>query len=229
MHTEPDNNASGDTPSSGTLAARDREIVPPLPPLPLHSGDPLRLEELRRAYEVYNGTPSHNLVGALRAHFQDVRTDRPFAAALLPHGATNICVQQLQGAPHPRTKYHRGPNRRLDLVDQPPPARSGADMGPAPRLGKNAHCPMDRTRACTEPRRPDVSRAATEHRRPQHPTVQWLRRLGKHDSPREEAQPPGDDAAIGADRGAGGKRGASGARHPQHRRHGGSGKRPLIL
>ena len=77
MHTEPEDDASKDSPSPGTLAARD-------------------LEELQRAYDSYHRTPRHNLVDALGTHFQDVRSDRRFAGALLPHGATNICVRQLQ-------------------------------------------------------------------------------------------------------------------------------------
>ena len=65
--------------------------MPPLSPRPPHLGDHLDLEELRRAYDIYH----INLVAALRTNFQDVRNDRRFAAARLPHGATNICVRQL--------------------------------------------------------------------------------------------------------------------------------------
>ena len=111
MHTKPGNNASGDTPSPGTLAARDREIMVPPPPRPPHSGDHLDLEELRRAYDVYHRTPSDNLVDALRAHFQGARTDRRFAAALLSHGATNMRVGQLRGL---LTLGQRTPD---DLID----------------------------------------------------------------------------------------------------------------
>ena len=68
----------------------------PEAPRPLHSGDPLGLEELRRAYDVYHRTPSRDLVDAPRAHVHNVCTDQRFAVALLPHGATNICVRQLQ-------------------------------------------------------------------------------------------------------------------------------------
>ena len=70
-----------------------------MPPLPLRlpqSGDPFGLEELHRAYNVYHGTPPHDLVGALWEHFQGVHPDRCFAVTLLTHVATNICVQQLQ-------------------------------------------------------------------------------------------------------------------------------------
>ena len=112
MHTEPDNSASGDTPSPGIPAARDRAIMPPQPPRPPQSGEPPGLEELRRPYDVYHSTPSHNLLGALRAHFHDVRPERRFAAALLPHGATNICVRQLQALLIPGK---RTPNDLIDL------------------------------------------------------------------------------------------------------------------
>ena len=111
MHTELDDDASGDSPSPGTLAARDGEIMPPPPARPPHVGDHLDLEELRRAYDIYHRTPSPNLVDALRMHFQGVRGDRRFAAALLPHGATNICVRQLQAL---LTLGHRTPD---DLID----------------------------------------------------------------------------------------------------------------
>ena len=47
-------------------------------------------------YNIYNRTPSPNLVDALRVHFQGIRGDWRFPVALLPHGATNICVRQLQ-------------------------------------------------------------------------------------------------------------------------------------
>ena len=96
MHTEPDNHVAGNSHSPCTLAARDREIMPPPPPRPPHVGDHLDLEELRRAYDIYHRTPSPNLVDALGMHFQGVRGDLRFVSALLPHGATNICVRQLQ-------------------------------------------------------------------------------------------------------------------------------------
>ena len=96
MHTELNDDASGDSPSPNTLAARDREIMPPPPPRPPHAGDHLHLEELRRVCHIYRRTPSHNVVDALRVHFQCVRGNERFAAALLPQGATNIPVQHLQ-------------------------------------------------------------------------------------------------------------------------------------
>ena len=96
MNREPENDASGDNPSPGTLAAQDREIMPPPPPRPPHVGEHLDLEQLRRAYDIYHRTPSCNLVDALRVQFQGVHGDRRFAAALLLHGATNMCVRQLQ-------------------------------------------------------------------------------------------------------------------------------------
>ena len=95
MHAEPNDDASGDNPSPDTLAARDREPMPPPPLRPPHAGDHLDLEELRRVYDIYYRTPSHNLVDALRVNFQGVRGNRRFAAALLPHGATNFGVQHL--------------------------------------------------------------------------------------------------------------------------------------
>ena len=70
--------------------------MPPPYPRPPHVGDHLDLEELRRAYDIYHRTPSHNLVDALGTHFQNVGSDWCFFAALLPHGATNICVRQLK-------------------------------------------------------------------------------------------------------------------------------------
>ena len=96
MHTGPGNNASREAPLPGTLAAREREAMPPPPPRPPQLGDPLGLEELRRVYDVYHGMPPHDLLGALQGQFQSVHPDRHFAVALLPHGATNICVRQLQ-------------------------------------------------------------------------------------------------------------------------------------
>ena len=57
MHTERDKNVPGNTPWRGTLAARDKEIMPPPPPRLPHSEDPLGLEELRKAYDVYHRTP----------------------------------------------------------------------------------------------------------------------------------------------------------------------------
>ena len=65
MHRGPDDDASGDNPSTGTLAAQDREIMPRPPPRPPHLGDHLDAEELRGAYEIYHRTPSQNLVDAL--------------------------------------------------------------------------------------------------------------------------------------------------------------------
>ena len=111
MHTEPDEDAPGGSPSPGTLAARDREIMPPPPRRPPHVGDHLDLEELRTAYNIYHRTPSTTVVDALRMHFHDVRGDRRFAAALLPHGTTNICVRQLQAL---LTLGQRTPD---DLID----------------------------------------------------------------------------------------------------------------
>ena len=112
MHTRPDNNASGESPSPGTVAARDREAMPPPPPTPLQSGGPLELEGLQRAYDVYHGTSPHDLVGALQGHFQGVHQDRRFTVALLPHGATNICVRQLHKLP---SLGQRTPD---DLIDE---------------------------------------------------------------------------------------------------------------
>ena len=83
IHTEPDDEASGDNPSPGTLAARDRELMPPQAPEQPHVGDHLDLEELRRAYDIYHRMPSPNLVGALQMHFRGVRGDWRFAAALI--------------------------------------------------------------------------------------------------------------------------------------------------
>ena len=65
MHTEPGDDVSGDSPSAGTLEARDREIMPPPPPRPPHVGDHLYLEELLRAYDIHHRMPSANLVDAL--------------------------------------------------------------------------------------------------------------------------------------------------------------------
>ena len=112
MHTEPDNDASGYNPSPGTLDVQDREIMPPPHPRPPHVGDHLDVEELRRAYGIYHRAPSPNLVDALRVHFQGVSGDRRFAAALLPHGATNIGVRQLQAFP---TLGLRSPDALIDL------------------------------------------------------------------------------------------------------------------
>ena len=52
--------------------------------------------------------------------------------------------------------------------------------------------------------------------------------MGKQDGQGEGAQPLDDDGALRANGRAGGTRGASAARHPQHSRHGGVGKRPLL-
>ena len=90
MHTEPDDKASGDSPSPGTLASQDREIMPPPPPRPPRVGDHLDLEELRRGYDIYHRMPSPNMTDALRIYFQGVRGNWLFAAALLPHGATSF-------------------------------------------------------------------------------------------------------------------------------------------
>ena len=84
MHTETDNNASGETHSPGTLPARNREMMPPPKPMPPHSGDTLGLEELQRAYDVYHRMLWHDLVDNLRADFHDARPDWRCAAAL-PH------------------------------------------------------------------------------------------------------------------------------------------------
>ena len=85
--------------------------MPLPPPRPAHSRDPLGLKELRTIYGVYHSTPSHDLVEALRAHLHHIRPDRRFAAALLPHGATSICVRQL---PALLTPGQRTPD---DLID----------------------------------------------------------------------------------------------------------------
>ena len=67
--------------------------MPPPTPRPPQLGDPLGLEKLQRAYGVYHGIPSHDLIDALRAHFQEVCPDWRFAAALLPYRTTNICQE----------------------------------------------------------------------------------------------------------------------------------------
>ena len=54
-------------------------------------------------YDIYNRTPSPNLVNALRLHLQGVRGDRRFAAALLPHGTIKHSFVAPPGAPQPRT------------------------------------------------------------------------------------------------------------------------------
>ena len=110
MHTGPDNNASRETPSPGTLAAQDRKTMPPPPPSPRQSGDPHGLDELRRAYDVYQGTSAYDLVSTLRGHVQGVPPDRRFAAALLPHGATMELRQ------HPAL-LTRGQHTRDDLIE----------------------------------------------------------------------------------------------------------------
>ena len=51
------------------------------------------------------------LVDALRGHFQGLHLDRRFTVAPLPHGATNICVRQLQALLNP------GERTPDDLVD----------------------------------------------------------------------------------------------------------------
>ena len=200
----------------------------PQPTRPPHMGNHLDLDKLRRAYDIYHRKPSHNLVDALQTHFQGVRSDRGFAAALLSHGATNICVRQLQalltlGQHTPDDlinvwiwwfNYHQPDRARIwvphlawayTLVAPPnepgPGLKPGGRMRPAPK---------------------------TERRRPQHSTVQGPRVLGKQDGQEEEAKPPDDDGALRTKGGAGGTRGASAARHPQHRRHGGVGERPLL-
>ena len=110
MHTEPGNNASGDTPSPGTLASWDRGIMPPPLPDCRTQKTPSGLEELRRAYEVYHGTPSHDLVGALQAHFQDVRPDQPLKAPFPPTLTyLHLCTAS-PGAPHPGTPSSRLPH-----------------------------------------------------------------------------------------------------------------------
>ena len=96
MHTGPDDDASGDDPSPGTLAARNREIMPPPPPRPSQAGDHLDLEDLLTVYDIYHGAPSPNLVDALPEHLLGFRGDRRFAAALPPYGATTIRVPHLQ-------------------------------------------------------------------------------------------------------------------------------------
>ena len=87
-------------------------MPPPPPPLsPSQSGDPLGLEELRRAYNVYHGMLPHDPVGALRRHFQGTYLNWRFAVALLPHGATNICLRQLQAL------LSRGQHTPDDLIN----------------------------------------------------------------------------------------------------------------
>ena len=70
-------------------------MPPPLPRAPqLRGMGPLDLEELRGSYDVYHSNLPHAL-GCPRRHLQGLRPDRCFAVALPPHGATNICMQQL--------------------------------------------------------------------------------------------------------------------------------------
>ena len=111
MHTEPNDDASEDNPLPDTLAAWDREIMLPPPPRPLHAVDHLDPEELRRLNDIYHRTPSPNLVDAHRVHFQGVCGDQQFAAALLPHGATNIRVR------HHQALLTLGQQTPDDLVD----------------------------------------------------------------------------------------------------------------
>ena len=70
--------------------------MPPPTPRPPHSKDPVDLEELQRAYNIYHGITLQALIGALHEHFQGIDPDWRLAVIPLPYGATNICVRQLQ-------------------------------------------------------------------------------------------------------------------------------------
>ena len=96
-------NTSGGNPLAWHPLAQNSEAMPPLiprPPQPRDMGPP-DLGVLRRAYDVYHGMPPHARVDTFRGHFQGFRLDRRFAVAPLLHGATNICVRQLQAPPTP--------------------------------------------------------------------------------------------------------------------------------
>ena len=84
--------------------------APPRPPQPRDRG-PLGQAELRENCDVYYNTPPHALVDTLRRHFQGLHPNRRFAVALLPHGAGNVYVRQLQ------TKLTPGERVVDDLVD----------------------------------------------------------------------------------------------------------------
>ena len=98
LHTGEFNSASGAIPPPGTLAAQDREVVPPQPRIPAQSRGMGGLDpgDLRGAYNVYHSTPRHTLVDALLGHIQGLRPDRSFAPAPLRRGAVNIFLRKLQ-------------------------------------------------------------------------------------------------------------------------------------
>ena len=228
MHTEPDDDASGDNPSPGTLAARERENhAPPTPQIATRGGPP----QPRGTTEGIPHLPQNTLTQPGRSPpnaFQGCPRRLTLRGGPPPTCSYQHLCAAVRGAPHPRTAYPGGIHRPVDLVVQLPAGGWGADMGPAPRLATPARPPADQDPTCTQPRRPDASRASSERRRPQHPTIQELRVLAKQDGQGEGAKPPDDDGAPRANGGTRGTRGASAARHPQHCCHGRLGKRPLV-
>ena len=84
---------------------------PPRPPQRRSTG-PFNDAELRALYGIHAGTPSSELVAALREHLQDVDPSRLFAVVPLPHAATTeMVVRQLQVLVTPGTQIAD------DLVD----------------------------------------------------------------------------------------------------------------
>ena len=104
MHTEPDNNASGDTPSPGPLAARDREIMPARPP-------GRHTQETPSAWRNHRGHTTCTTARPRTTRQAPPRRTSTTSAptgGLPPHGATNIRVRQLQALLRPgqRTTDH---------------------------------------------------------------------------------------------------------------------------
>ena len=197
MPTGESDNASETTSSLRTLAAQDREPMPPPPPRPAQprDGGPLDRGGLPGGYDVYHSTPPHALVDALRGRFQGLHRNRPFAMALLPHGATSVQVRQLQVLVRP---VERAPTTSATCVSSgsTSTSRTRARVGPAPRLGAHAHRPTVRATACDKRRRPGTNSATAEVRHPQHPPVQWPGGVRQLNSPRKGTQPPGNGGAV---------------------------------
>ena len=93
---------------SGQGGNAPRTLRPPQ----LRGKGPLDHEELRVAYHVNHSSPPHTLVEALWGHFLGLDPDRRFAVAPLPHGATIICVRQLQALLSPG---ERTPDSLVDM------------------------------------------------------------------------------------------------------------------
>ena len=158
MHTELDDDASGDTSPRGTLAAEEREVMRPQPPgLATLRGPPRpggTTEGTRHLPQTALTQPGRRPASRLPG-----RPQRPSLRGGPPPtwGYRYRCAAT-PGAPHPGTTYPGRPHRRVDLVVSTTTNRTGGRYG--------SSIPPGHT--CSSRRRtnPDLRRTPEARRKP---------------------------------------------------------------